>query len=162
MVQLNLVIPNKYNGHTKMHYTQVVLMSCLLATTLLYTPVSAKCNTCSINGIACVSESSFLICTKGVPDASQVYQCPAGHVCIANSVDKCVAGSRSSADCAAEQNACGVCNGNKLFTCLTPTTFAQCNSTSLLRSVSGNCPSGLTCDSSRPEICVVGGAECST
>ncbi|XP_039965625.1 uncharacterized protein LOC120778020 [Bactrocera tryoni] len=145
-----------------MNSTKVLLTSCLLATTLLYTPATAKCNTCSVNGIACLSDSSFLICHKGVPDSSQVFQCPAGEVCVANSPERCVAGSVSTADCAAEQNACGACNGNKLFTCLTPTTFAQCNSTALLRSVVGSCPSGLTCDSSRPEICVVGGAECST
>lgn len=142
--------------------TKMFLISCLLATFLLYSPALAKCNTCSVNGIACLTDSSFLICHKGKPDSSHIFQCPAGKVCVANSPERCVPGSESSADCAAEQNACGDCKGNKLFTCLTPTTFAQCNSTALLRSVVGSCPSGLTCDSSRPEICVAGGAECST
>ncbi|CAD7002599.1 unnamed protein product [Ceratitis capitata] len=142
-----------------MHFTQVFPMCALLAAALLYTPASAKCNTCGVNGIACVSENSFNICYKGNPDASAVYTCPEDHVCVSDS-GKCVPKSNAVADCAAAKNTCGVCSGNKLFTCLSPTTFAQCNGETLLRSIGGYCPSGLTCDSSRPEICTVGGAEC--
>ncbi|XP_067642774.1 uncharacterized protein [Eurosta solidaginis] len=142
-----------------MRHLKFFLMSCFVAAAFLFTRVSAKCNTCSLNGIACLTEQSFHICHRTRSDASQIFNCPEGHVCVADAPEKCV--PNAVADCAVEHNICGACDGSKLFTCLTPTTFAQCNGTSLLRHISGSCPNVLTCDSSRPEICVANGAECS-
>ncbi|XP_036337567.1 uncharacterized protein LOC118747626 [Rhagoletis pomonella] len=142
-----------------MRCAQVFLISCLVAAACVFAPTSAKCRTCGLNGIACASENTFHICSHGLADTSQIFTCPEANVCVGDSNAKCV--PNAVADCSKQRSRCGVCDGSKLFTCLTSTTFAQCNSTLLLRSISGSCPSGLTCDSSSPEICVVGGAECS-
>ncbi|XP_054735121.1 uncharacterized protein LOC129242483 [Anastrepha obliqua] len=143
-----------------MQYSTVFAISCLFAAAFVFSPVSARCHTCSSNGVACASENSFYICSNRLADTSKTFNCPDGSVCVAD--DSNICSKDAVADCAKERNICGVCDGSKLFTCLTSTTYAQCNSTSLLRSISGSCPAGLTCDSSNPEICVVGGAECSS
>lgn len=114
--------------------------------------IEAKCDACGTNGIACVNETSFHMCYDGNQDKSEILTCPSNKICVRSSM-KCVdPGMGLTPDCIPDRT-CSYCDGSKLFTCTSRTTYAMCNGDQLT-DFKGVCPPKLVCDSSSSEICV--------
>ncbi|XP_075163203.1 uncharacterized protein LOC142235831 [Haematobia irritans] len=92
------------------------------------------------------------MCYGAEMDRSQTFVCPRDRVCVHLSLKCAESENGAIADCAAAAG-CSSCDGNKLFTCTSRTTYAMCNGTQV-ENVHHSCPPRLFCDSRTLEICV--------
>lgn len=97
-----------------------ILSSLIIGLTLLIVSNYGwdQCDICgNVSGVACISESSFQVCSNNAPYGN-VLNCPPGTFC-----------SNTAAICSMDVPACsycGVCSDDLRFACISSTTFALC------------------------------------
>ncbi|XP_054735770.1 uncharacterized protein LOC129242892 [Anastrepha obliqua] len=133
----------------KLHHTSFSSLFLIIAiAALLVDQSTASCGVCGTNGIACISETDFYICSNGTPNTSKVQTCPNNGTCTAL-LGKCFEATNAPADCTTVTCGCTVDSGT--FACTSRTTFAQCNGNETV--ATGTCPTGLICSTKGGEIC---------
>ncbi|XP_037948108.1 zonadhesin-like isoform X2 [Teleopsis dalmanni] len=123
----------------------------MILTALGLTNVSAICNACNDNGVACISQNEFQVCIDGVADTSKSFTCTGAN-------ELCTTFGRACMDPTATQGVtitpacgdiskCGVCTdvGPGGFTCTSRTSYTMCSGGSLT-DVRGYCPDKYICN----------------
>ncbi|XP_037941090.1 hepatitis A virus cellular receptor 1-like isoform X2 [Teleopsis dalmanni] len=123
----------------------------MILTALGLTNVSAICNACNDNGVACISQNEFQVCIDGVADTSKSFTCTGAN-------ELCTTFGRACMDPTATQGVtitpacgdtskCGVCTDALPggFTCTSRTSYTMCSGGSLT-DVRGYCPDKYICN----------------
>uniref|UniRef100_A0A1I8QE51 Chitin-binding type-2 domain-containing protein n=1 Tax=Stomoxys calcitrans TaxID=35570 RepID=A0A1I8QE51_STOCA len=112
----------------------------------------AECGKCGPNGVACISSTTYYDCLGDVPVTSYTTHCPEATICVSSGAICIDAAMGVQPECD-HTGGCSKCDGNRLFTCTSRTTFAMCIGDEV-KNVHHSCPPHLFCDSRNAEICV--------
>ncbi|XP_067644024.1 uncharacterized protein [Eurosta solidaginis] len=122
------------------------------------TALTGQCNECFSNGIACLDEQSFAICSGKISTKIRT-PCPIGSVCTADN-NICLRTSQGALPVCYEDQ-CGVCASvNSNFACLNEREYAPCldGVTPVISSII-SCPLGFVCDLKNSQVCSLAEAE---
>ncbi|KAM7357631.1 uncharacterized protein ACRADG_002906 [Cochliomyia hominivorax] len=96
----------------------IILMICVLGS-------HGECDVCqSTNYVACHKENVYSLCINGKPTRDYI-TCPENYVCTPDPY-VCYPLPEAKPSCVRGSNLCGVCNFNKVYSCLNETTIAFC------------------------------------
>ncbi|ALC44876.1 CG13309, partial [Drosophila busckii] len=121
------------------------VLGLLAIVALLVSTYCQECNTCNPNGVACVSNTEFKICSSNLP-VGDTYPCPNFYKCTGGNV---VCEAASIGAC----SDCELCNANKTIACLSATVFAVCISDVPDNTITGDCAPNYVCNRDNPKIC---------
>ncbi|XP_055844361.1 uncharacterized protein LOC129910815 [Episyrphus balteatus] len=126
---------------------KLIFKICILVLAVAVYKTNGLCNTCSLIGIACVSETAFSICNDGALDPTVTpTECPTGTFCSAS--DKVCTASLTEASC----TKCKECIEGSEYACVNYTSFTFCTA-GVMGVEHYNCPANLACNIASTPIC---------